>query len=109
MLLEHLVHHEIRSHLHYANVKGSLGFWRTPGGSEVDFVWWRGKDVVAIEVKHGREYRRAWRKSLDALATAMPARRFIVYTGARELDDEGAQVLPLETFLRRLHRGDILG
>ena len=42
ILLEHHIHHELRSHMHYAAVKGTLGYWATPSGSEVDFVWWRG-------------------------------------------------------------------
>ncbi len=57
VLLEHLVFHEIRSYLHYNNVKGSLGYWRTPSGSEVDFVWWYGAKMAAIEVKSSRSFR----------------------------------------------------
>ncbi len=41
VLLEHLVLHELRSRMHYAEVRGSLGYWATPGGNEVDFVWSR--------------------------------------------------------------------
>jgi hypothetical protein len=32
-----------------------------------------------------------------------------VYRGTRELDVDGTRVLPLEMFLRRLHRGEIIG
>jgi predicted AAA+ superfamily ATPase len=110
VLLEHLVHHEVRSHLHYRNVKGSLGYWATPSGSEVDFVWWHGRNVVAIEVKNGREFRREWRKGLDAFRDGVAAAKaFIVYRGSRELQLDGIRVLPLETFLRRLHAGEIVG
>jgi predicted AAA+ superfamily ATPase len=109
VLLEHLVLHEIRSYLHYAGVKGSLGYWATPGGSEVDFVWWHGRNVVAIEAKHGRTYRREYRKGLEALLAGRPARSYIVYLGTAELDIEGTRVLPLATFLRRLHAGEIVG
>lgn len=108
VLLEHLVLHEIRSHLHYNGIKGSLGYWATPSGSEVDFVWWRGRDVVAIEVKHSREFRREYRKGIEAFTSGTKARTFIVYRGTRELDVEGTHVLPLETFLRRLHGGEII-
>jgi uncharacterized protein len=109
VLLEHLVHHELVSHIHYKGVKGSLGYWRTPGGSEVDFVWWRGREVVAIEVKHGREFRREFRKGIDAFRSATPSRALIVYRGDRELEIDGIRVLPIEMFLRRLHAGDIIG
>jgi hypothetical protein len=60
-------------------------------------------------VKHGREYRRDFRKGLDAFIAGTPARSYIVYRGERELELEGTRVLPLEVFLRRLHSGEILG
>jgi len=109
VLLEHLVHHELVSHLHYAGVKGSLGYWATPSGSEVDFVWWQGRKVVAIEVKHAREFRREFRKGIEAFLGGTPASSFIVYRGDRELRIESTRVLPVETFLRLLHAGEILG
>jgi predicted AAA+ superfamily ATPase len=109
VLLEHLVHHELRSALQYGGVKGSLGYWATPSGSEVDFVWWYGPKVVAIEVKNGREPRREWTKGLQALTANTPARCILVYRGERELKIDGIAVLPLETFLRRLHGGEVLG
>ena len=101
--------HEIRSYLHYAAIRGSLGYWRTPSGSEVDFVWWRGREVVAVEVKHGRAYRREYKKGIDAFLAGTKAASYIVYRGDRELEVDGTRVLPLETFLRRLHRGEIIG
>lgn len=109
VLLEHLVHHEIRSHLHYHAVKGSLGYWATPSGSEVDFVWWHGRNVVAIEVKSSQEFRREWKNGIDALRAGTAARAYIVYRGDRELEVDGTRVLPLETFLRLLHAGEIVG
>lgn len=109
VLLEHLVHHEIRSYLHYTGVKGSLGYWATPSGSEVDFVWWHGRNIVAIEVKNGRELRREWKKGIDALRAGAAARTYIVYRGDRELELDGTRVLPLDTFLSRLHAGEIVG
>lgn len=109
VLLEHLVLHEIRSRVHYAGVKGSLGYWRTPSGSEVDFVWWHGSDVVALEVKHAREVRRDFRKGIEAFVAGVPARSYVVYQGERELLVDGTRVLPLERFLRLLHAGEIIG
>jgi uncharacterized protein len=109
VLLEHLVHHELRSHLRYAAIKGSLGYWATPSGSGVDFVWWHGRNVVAIEVKNGREFRRDWKKGIDALRAGTTAKAYIVYRGDRELEIDGTRVLPLDAFLRRLHAGEIVG
>src|SRR5439155_8110059 len=79
VLLEHLLLHELHSYLHYRAVKGSLGYWATPSGTEVDFVWWRGGRIVAIEAKYAREFRREHRKGLDSLLESTPAQSFIVY------------------------------
>src|SRR5438093_2518591 len=102
VLLEHFLLHEIQSHMHYTGVKGSLGYWATPSGSEVDFVWWRGERIVAIEAKHGREFRRDYCKGLHSLLASSRAAGYVVYLGSRELDIDGVRVLPVDTFLRRL-------
>lgn len=109
VLLEHLVVHEIRSRMHYAGVKGSLGYWATPSGNEVDFVWWHGRDVVAIEVKHAREFRREFTRGVDAVRANSKAAGYIVYRGERELLVDDIRVLPVEIFLRQLHTGNIIG
>lgn len=111
VLLEHLVHHELRAFMQYNGVKGSLGYWATPSGGEVDFVWWNGKRMVAIEVKAGRRYRSEFRSGIRALESglAVPVRSFIVYRGDTELEVDGTRVLPLEQFLRRLHGNGIFG
>lgn len=109
VLLEHLVLHEIQSYLHYAGVRGTLGYWATPTGSEVDFVWWRGNKIVAVEVKHGREYRPAYRKGIAALLATTKAQSYVVYLGDRELEIGGTHVLPVAAFLRSLHAGNVLG
>lgn len=40
--------HEIRTYMHYANVKGTLGYWATPSGTEVDFVYSHGTRVMPV-------------------------------------------------------------
>jgi uncharacterized protein len=109
VLLEHLVLHEIRSYIHYSRVRGSLGYWATPSGSEVDFVWWRGSDIRLIEVKHGRRYRHEYRDGIASFLEGKRARSTIIYLGDTELEMNGTQILPLHTFLRRLHAGEIIG
>ncbi len=107
VLFEHLVLSELRSYLHYSGTKGSLGYWSTPSGSEVDFIFWRGQRAVAIEVKHGKQYRSEYRKGIAALLEHMKAASYIVYRGDRELEIDGTRVLPVEVFLERLHSGAI--
>jgi hypothetical protein len=31
--------HELRAWIGIANIGGKLAYWRTPSGSEVDFIW----------------------------------------------------------------------
>jgi predicted AAA+ superfamily ATPase len=50
-LLETYVLGELRAWLDVASAGGQLAYWRTPSGSEVDFVWSRGSRAVGIEVK----------------------------------------------------------
>ncbi len=110
VLLEHLVLHELRAYLHYGGVRGTLGYWATPSGGEVDFVWWYGKQMVAIEVKSSPRYRREYRAGIRALEAGCEGRvrSWIVYRGDKELDADGTRVVPVETFLSRLHAGEII-
>jgi uncharacterized protein len=108
VLLEHLVHQELAAFVHYEGVKGSLGYWGTPSGGEVDFVWWHGNRHVAIEVKHGKTYRPEFRKGVASFLSGRSARSYIVYQGDRELVIDGTHVLPIDVFLRRLYDGDVL-
>lgn len=111
VLLEHLVLQELKACLHYHDVKGSLGYWATPSGSEVDFVWWRGSAMVAIEVKSARRYRPEYRAGIRSLEAGFKGKltSWIVYRGDEELNVDGTRVLPVDTFFARLHAGDILG
>lgn len=109
VLFEHLLLHELRSYVDYSGTKGSLGYWATPGGNEVDFVWWKGKRVVAIEAKHAKQYRREHRRGIEALLASGMAESYVVYLGDRELADHDTRVVPFEAFCRRLHDGAVIG
>jgi len=109
VLLEHVMLHEIRGYMQYAAVRGSLGYWRTPSGSEVDFVWWHGSRMVAVEVKAARHFRPEQLAGLRALLSGARARAYLVYLGQQELKIDNITVLPVEDFFRRLHAGEILG
>lgn len=111
VLLEHLILHELKAYLHYHNVKGSLGYWATPSGGEVDFVWWQGSSMAAIEVKSSRRFRREFRAGIRSLEDGFKGklRSWIVYRGDEALEVDGTRVLPVEAFLEHLHAGKILG
>ena len=110
VLFEHLVHNEIKSFLDYSKSKGSLGFWGTPSSSEIDFVWWYGRKVVAIEAKSSKRFRKEDLKGFQSFAANHSlSSRYIVYRGEKEMKVDDTWILPAEKFFRRLHRGEILG
>ena len=108
-LLETWVLHELRAAIAVQNLGGELHYWRTPSGSEVDFIWTRGSRAVGIEVKATARWRPADGAALRGLVDAGALRAgFGVYTGTAELKDGPLRVMPLTGFLRRLAAGDIL-
>lgn len=108
-LLETLVFHELRSHVAYAGLGGELAYWSNPSRSELDFVWTRGTSAVGIEVKASREWRPEHGRVLrELLSEGMIQRAVGVYLGRTPLREGALEVLPVETFSRRLHDGDIL-
>jgi len=109
-LLETYVLHELRAYIDRSGKGGELAYWRTPSGSEVDFIWTRGARSVGIEVKAATKWRREDGAALADLAESGRVRRaFGVYHGDRALKIGSVLVLPVEEFLRRLAAGGVLG
>jgi uncharacterized protein len=109
-LLETWILHELRAAMSFQNLGGDLRFWRTPSGSEVDFIWTRGKRTVGIEVKAAATWRREFGGPLKTLIEERVVKTgFGVYTGTAELKDGPLRVLPLKKFLRELADGNVLG
>jgi len=109
-LLETWVLHELRAAIAYGNLGGHMSFWRTPSGSEVDFVWTRGSRAIGIEVKAASSWRRDHGAALKALVeSGVLTSGHGVYGGARELKDGPIRVWPLQRFFERLAAGDVLG
>lgn len=109
VLLEHLIHHELKAFLDYNHLRGSLGYWRTASGSEVDFIYWYGDKSIAIEVKYSRDFRRSFLKGLKSLHEDFkPLRSFVVYGGEKALKVDGIDILPAPLFLRRLFAGEVI-
>jgi predicted AAA+ superfamily ATPase len=109
-LLETYVLGELRAWLNVAGAGGQLAYWRTPSGSEVDFVWSRGGRAVGIEVKASIRWRSGDGRALQELLASRVVRRgFGVYLGDAALRDGRIEVLPLRAFLERLYEGDVIG
>ena len=110
ILLEHWIYHEVTAYISYNSVRGSLGYWRTPSGTEVDFIWWYGTCAVGIEVKSSKAFQKDYLKGLKSLAQSLDLHRsFIVYLGSEQLRVGNTQVLPVMDFLRKLHNGEVIG
>ena len=107
-LLETWVLHELRTAMALHNTGGQLHYWRTPHGSEVDFIWTRAKRAVGIEVKASERWRPEFGAPLKGLLEENIVQKgFGVHTGAVELKDGPLRVLPLRRFLKALAKGDL--
>jgi predicted AAA+ superfamily ATPase len=108
-LLETLVFNELRAQIAYSGCGGELSYWRTPSGSEVDFVWTRGAQAIGIEVKSAKRWRGADGRVLRDLHEGGTVQRcFAVYAGAHALEDGPIRVLPFTDFARELSEGRVL-
>ncbi len=109
-LLETWMLHELRAAIALRSLGGELSYWRTPSGSEVDFIWTRARRAIGIEVKASARWRAEFGGPLKSLAADGIVHSAIgVYTGAVELKDGPLRVLPVRTFLKELAAGNILG
>jgi len=108
-LLETWVLHELRAAMAARNTGGQLHYWRTPFGTEVDFVWTRGACAVGIEVKSSHTWRPEHGSALKGLVDqGILTGAHGIYAGSAPRRDGPVHVWPIMTFLRRLTDGDIL-
>jgi len=108
-LLETLVFHELRAQIAYSGCGGELSYYRTPAGTEVDFVWTRGRSAVGVEVKASERWRPEFSRALADLHRAgVLSACFGLYLGDRALRDGPVRVLPVHEFLRQLAGGRVL-
>lgn len=104
--LEGLVAQHLRAWIDYSPGRHSLHFWRTPSGTEVDFVVYGEGGFWAIEVKNSRKVRGADLRAIRAFREDYPeARTLLLYRGSERLMDEGVLCLPVAEFLSLLVPG----
>jgi predicted AAA+ superfamily ATPase len=108
-LLETLVLHELRAAIAYQNLGGNLSYWRTPSGTEVDFVWERGDKRIGIEVKASKRWRSEYGSALaDLKKEGRITAAFGVYAGSERQRERELTVLPFAEFTRDLTAGKVL-
>ncbi len=108
-LLETWVHHELQAYLHDSQAGGSLSYWRTRDGLEVDFIYSRGDRHVGLEVKASERFRPEDAKGLLTLHEQLGLERLVVvFLGARPQKVGPIDVLPVRHFLKELNAGSLL-
>jgi len=107
--LEGLVFQHLRAWNDYSGQRMSLHFWRTRSGSEVDFVVYGEKELVAIEVKNAAKVSGRDLQALKAFITDYPeSRTVLLYRGQEQFLRDGVLCVPCERFLKALHPGQPL-
>lgn len=101
--LEGLVAQHLKAWAAYSRHDAEVFFWRTQGGSEVDFVVYGDTGIQAFEVKNaGRVHRRDLRP-LRAFREDYPeAELAVLYRGGERLRIDDVRCLPVDDFLRRV-------
>jgi len=105
---ENWVFHELSTFVSYRAVDGELSYWRLAGGTEVDFVL--GDMQIAIEAKSSERITRDHLRGLRSLVQDHPrvGRRVVVCREPRaRKTDDGIEILPAATFVRRLWAGQL--
>jgi predicted AAA+ superfamily ATPase len=105
---ENWVFHELSAFVSYREFDGELSYWRLASGVEVDFVL--GDMQLAIEAKSSTRITRDHLKGLRSLVEDHPRveRRIVVCREPRaRKTDDGIEILPAATFVRRLWNGDL--
>lgn len=102
--LEGLVFQHLRALIAYGNKDCSISFWRTRGGSEVDFVLYGENIFCGIEVKNARMINTQDVRSLRAFHDEYPESTvFLLYRGKDRLRVLDVPCIPCDEFLRKLN------
>lgn len=98
-LFETLVHHELRAYLDTRIRDGVISYWRTPSGTEVDFI----VGNVAIEVKSPKIVDKRDLNGLRAIAEEADFKhRIVVSREPLARVQDGVEILPYGDFVNRL-------
>ena len=101
--LEGLVAQHLRAWAAYSGFDVRIYYWRTRGGSEVDFVVYGDTGLHAFEVKNTGRVDSADLRALKAFRQDYPeAKVGVLYRGAERLRVGGIWCLPIRDFLRNL-------
>ncbi len=101
--LEGLVLQHLKAWCDYSEVQVDCYFWRSRGGSEVDFVMYGEQHFCAVEVKNAKQVHPGSLKSLKVFLTDYPeANAILLYRGTEKLLIDGIICWPVDDFLLQL-------
>lgn len=101
--LEGLVGQHLRVWIDYSRSSCRLYYWRTKGGSEVDFVVYGKEGLWAIEVKNTQRIHSNELRSLRTFLQDYPeCSPILVYRGTERLLIDNILCIPCERFLRSI-------
>jgi predicted AAA+ superfamily ATPase len=107
LALEGLVCQHLRAWCDYTGGH-QLFFWRTPGGSEVDFVLYGDASFHAFDVKNSRTVSRKDVRALKAFHSDYPeSTPILLFRGQERMVVDGILCLPCASFLSELTPGQI--
>ena len=98
--LEGLVAQHLRAWVDYTKGRHELAYWRTRGGSEVDFILYGELGFFAIEVKNSRRVDKPDLRGLRAFLDDYPeAEAALIYRGEERRRIDGIWCIPAQEFL----------
>lgn len=101
--LEGLVMQHLKAWSEYSDGNIHCFFWRTKGGSEIDFVVYGESHFYAIEVKNAAHVNTKHLRTLKTFCRDYPeARPLYLYRGKDKLMIDGISCWPVDEFLRKL-------
>lgn len=101
--LETLCYQELRAVNESMDLGYDIYYWRTSDGTEVDFVLYGSRGILAFEVKRSARYTKRDLSGLRSFARDYPsAKCFFLYGGELERSESGIHVLPIEKALPAL-------
>jgi predicted AAA+ superfamily ATPase len=107
--LEGLVAQHLRAWVDYTRGRHELSYWRTRGGSEVDFIVYGDMGFLAIEVKNSRRVDKPDLRGLRAFLDDYPeAEAGLIYQGEERRRIDGIWCIPAQEFLQGIEPGQAL-
>ena len=101
--LEGLVLQHLKAWCDYTDDRVDCYFWRTRGGSEVDFILYGENNFHAVEVKNSGQIHPQSLRSLKTFMSDYPeSSGILLYRGTEKLVIDGIACWPVEDFLLQL-------